>query len=281
MPEANLELFRYHLVHIIRQQRRMIYLFKKLRFRAWTLLIRFRSNKDLDVNKIIWINQKKIKYSALELNLFNIGRVIGGDWDKSTKKFEDRDTYMDLRRRFIEGTKWNNTRFYKYVLGKLERGRIYSTRKNLLSLHLGIRTKNELDKEMKRIDHLYYEIKTNGYKSKKAIKKDGYKSNTIRENPFENDPMESEDEITVNIGRNGALFFNDGVHRLSIAKILKIPKIPVKVIIRHTEWMKLRKDLLELASKREGKINQSLTHPDLQDILAHYREVKGKKYEDT
>lgn len=43
-----------------------------------------------------------------------------------------------------------------------------------------------------------------------------------------------DDDISVNVARDGRLLFNNrGHHRLSIAKILQVPFIPVQVIVRH------------------------------------------------
>lgn len=44
-------------------------------------------------------------------------------------------------------------------------------------------------------------------------------------------------EITVDIGRNGELLYAGfGIHRLSIAKILGIEKVPVIVGMRHARY---------------------------------------------
>jgi len=65
-------------------------------------------------------------------------------------------------------------------------------------------------------------------------------------------------------------YFKNGRHRLSIAKLLKIPKVPAKVILRHSEWMEFKKELLLYANETGGKLYQPLTHPDLKDIPSNY-----------
>ncbi len=50
------------------------------------------------------------------------------------------------------------------------------------------------------------------------------------------------DEITVNIGRDGDLLFNNGAHRLSIVKILDIEKIPIRIVVIHPKILKKLKN---------------------------------------
>lgn len=84
------------------------------------------------------------------------------------------------------------------------------------------------------------------------------------------DPLKAEDEVTVSIGRHGDLLFSDGAHRLAIAKLLGIQEIPVKIAVRHPEWIRFRRELLLCARDHGGKICQPVTHPDLKDMPAHH-----------
>ena len=64
------------------------------------------------------------------------------------------------------------------------------------------------------------------------------------------------------------------MHRLCIAKILNVEKLPVIVKTRHKEWVKLKEELYlfaqtcHLGSMHEGRLYQKLAHPDLQEIPA-------------
>ena len=83
------------------------------------------------------------------------------------------------------------------------------------------------------------------------------------------DQLQSEDEITVNVGRDGDLLFNNGGHRLAIVKLLGIPRIPIKITVRHPQWAKFRREILLYAEDQpSGKIYSPVTHPDLQDMPA-------------
>ena len=252
----------YHSTRILYTHPRLGRLVRELRFKVWMLLITVRSSKDLKINKIIWVDPKKICYVLRDTrgrklhSKFNIGNVFDGDWDKSLIRFEDSDVYQAFRKRFIYKEEWNTTDYYKNILSGIQKGNI--------SWNCG--TKKELDKRLRTIDDLYHKIITNGYKSSKEIHMGQYPYPVY-------DPFQREDEVLVNIGREGDFFFNDGRHRLSIAKILKIPKIPLKVGARHPEWMKFRTELLEFARTSQGsqgKLYQPLNHPDLQDIPSLY-----------
>lgn len=72
--------------------------------------------------------------------------------------------------------------------------------------------------------------------------------------------------IEVNIGRDGEYIRHNGRHRLSIAKILNMEEVPVKVHAIHEKWQKIRDDVYnnEVSKKRRKHIQG---HPDLQDVV--------------
>jgi 2-polyprenyl-3-methyl-5-hydroxy-6-metoxy-1,4-benzoquinol methylase len=115
----------------------------------------------------------------------------------------------------------------------------------------GIRNEVDFDKRCKYLDLLYAAIKTNGYIL----------------NRFGNDKDTGYDEIDVNIGRNGEYLFQNGVHRLSVAKILGIKCVPVMVFVRHKKWQEFRNYVISYAQKQpRAKLYQPIVHPDLSDI---------------
>jgi len=80
-------------------------------------------------------------------------------------------------------------------------------------------------------------------------------------------------EIGVNIDRDGRYLFNDGAYALGVAKALRLPQVPVKVRVRHRQWMEFRNFMWSLskgggASTRAAHLYQNPVHPDLQDIPA-------------
>lgn len=82
-----------------------------------------------------------------------------------------------------------------------------------------------------------------------------------------------ETEIGVNIDRDGRYLFNDGAEALGVAKALRLERVPVKVRVRHRQWMEFRHFMWSLsegggASTRAKHLYQNPVHPDLQDIPA-------------
>lgn len=92
----------------------------------------------------------------------------------------------------------------------------------------------------------------------------GYKSQV------ELDTNDLNHEVTINIGRSGDLLFSNGAHRLSIAKILGIEKIPVRIAVRHSDWVLFRKQYEKLSLGRDLKAYQPSIHPDLQHVPTHH-----------
>ena len=111
--------------------------------------------------------------------------------------------------------------------------------------------KQELDARCDYLDRVFMDIKRNGYRSQVELN-ERRRGIGLRYR---------EDEIAVNIGRQGDLLFNSGRHRLTFAKIAGIPRIPVKISVRHTEWEKFKAVKFELKTKNaiDGRTGQVKT----------------------
>lgn len=194
-------------------------------------------------NGMIYIDPEWIKYSLTYMpsgeKYRNIGLVEDGNWDLNCIKIEDNKCFVALKEHFTKNIPLENTEFYKNILKKIETGEMY----------WGCKTKDELIKKLKNRDELYYNIKNSGYKTQSELG-----NNHLL------------DEITVNIGRNGEFLFEDGAHRFSIARLLKIEKIPVIVTKRHYQWVKFKNEIIACDKVDSGKAHQSLVHPDLVSI---------------
>ena len=72
--------------------------------------------------------------------------------------------------------------------------------------------------------------------------------------------------ISILIGRNGHMFIYNGIHRLVCCLLSdKVDKIPVKVLLRHTQWAHFKRQCEDYA-KRRGGLYAQLPHPDLESI---------------
>jgi 2-polyprenyl-3-methyl-5-hydroxy-6-metoxy-1,4-benzoquinol methylase len=235
-------------------ERLLLHMWKNYRLLTYKLrlkLLAASGTNEIDVDKTIWVDPESIIYSSLkEFDIYrDKGGVIGGDWDRLDKRFEDLDIYVAFKERFVEGKDWADTAFYQRVLHEIING------KSLWRC----RNKVDLDRRCENLDSLFQNIKSKGYKSQSEI--------ISQENT--RDELQSEDEIAVNIGRDGDLLFNNGAHRLAIVKLLGIPNIPIKITARHAQWVNFRREILLYAEDQpSGKIYSPITHPDLQDIPA-------------
>jgi len=225
----------------------------------WRFKLKFKKcDMGFNVDRTYWINPNKIIYAIKGtdeiITGFDIvkdkGKIISGDWDlpENRIRFEDLDVYQAFYQRFVEGKSWQETDFYRRVVTEISKGKV----------KFGCKTKEEFDERCKKLDKLYQNIKNNGYKTQKEISMN-----------YRNRLLSEEDEIAVSIARTGELLFNNGMHRLSIAKILNLEKIPVKITVRHPGWVEFRKQILNQTGKN-GKVYHPLTHPDLADIPSEH-----------
>ncbi len=160
------------------------------------------------------------------------GAILEGDWDALGHRFEDLDVYRAFRDRMRRGVEWSRTDFYRRVLDDIARGKE--------KWHC--RTREQFDERCRRLDGLIEEIAREGYRL---------------------NPAEPTDAITVNIGRQGDLLFNEGRHRLSICKLLELPSIPVRVTVRHAEWARFLRAVQDEAGRSGAAAPFRLRHPDL------------------
>ncbi len=187
------------------------------------------------------------------------GQVIDGNWDISTYAFEDLDVVQALRQRIESGVAWSETDFYARLQREVRSKTVSSW---------NIHSEEQLDERCEYLDRLVESIKQKGFRLSHEVCLENETKGVSAHPVFGS-------EITVNIGRNGQYLFQDGRHRLAIAKILGIKRVPVKVLVRHTQWVKFRQFMRAIsqggaASSRSGQLYQNPVHPDLQDIpFAH------------
>jgi len=173
-----------------------------------------------ETGRVMWVSPKEITYCALrEFNIEDFeGMVVGGDWDRLEKRFEDLDVFHALREVLIDGKPWEETVFYQRIVDDLSKGDICWGCKN----RKGFRERCEA------LENLFSNIRKQGYKSQEQLAREPGSAHLARDR----------DEVTVGIGRHGDFLFCDSAHRLAIAKILEIDKIPVRIAVRHPEWVR-------------------------------------------
>jgi len=175
--------------------------------------------------------------------VWHFGSVSTGDWDlNGIPLHEHGDVYTILNQRLNQGIAFADIPEFIMHVKELERGAIVDS----------CTTRHEYVKRWHRIENLYHAIRDGGYKTQEELGAG---------NPL--------DEIRIQIGRKGTLLFEEGLHRLAIAQLLHLERVPVIVTRRHAEWAKLRSDVIKIVVQR-GFIHQTFNHPDLDGIPKLY-----------
>jgi hypothetical protein len=244
--------------------------FRKIAKNLWAISCKFSLKlksfiQSVDLEKVYWINPKKIKYcfgegsSYFSLYPIYTGKLFIKDWDltQNLAKFEEKRLHKAYYKHFIEGREWEETEFYQTVLNQIKMG----------IFKWGCSSERDFLKRCEELDELYEDIKKNGFKTQRMLGEERIlKHKGIRE---------LRDEIKVAIDRYGNLIFCSGQNRLAIAKILNLNQIPVKIYRRHKDWLKFRKDILTYIKKElNGKAYQPILHPDLSDVPSEWSDKR-------
>lgn len=227
-------------IHLWRRQ--------SLRFKTWLRYGRlYRS--EMNPYRVMWVDPGEIDLMQ-EKNLIRkddirVCHVIGGDWDLRERKFVDRTHFQVLKQRFADRIQWNEMAFIDLVRKRIsERGQYWN----------GCSSEDDIQARCVFLDKLYAEIKENGYNVPKGVKP-GVSGISLASTP---------DEVAVSIGRDGRFFFVTGRHRLTIAKILGLHSIPVRVVVRHAEWQSLRDQFYTSSTEQQAlQFRKYSSHPDM------------------
>lgn len=138
------------------------------------------------------------------------GQVRGGDWDLSVKPLVDTVKYLACKAHFVDGKDWADTGIFERHLEIIARN----------GQSDGCRTLEDLKRRYGRIDALFAETQATG-----------------RFRPRCDLPSYFRREhggVFVHIDRDGrAIRRGGGEHRFAIARILKLPEIPVQPGVIH------------------------------------------------
>lgn len=217
------------------------------RWRCSNEILKYRCSPD--PFKIEYVNPDTIKRYTGRVGREHMNRrklfgsVLNGDFDKSGIRMEESSIYQAAKDHFIHKIPWNKTDAFRHRMKKFERGEYSSSQ---------YKTKEDILDRYRRFDELYERIRVEGYRSQHEILKE---SGNTNDGLF----LDTLDEVTVDVGRNGELLLVDGIHRLAIAKVLELDKIPVVFLVRHKEWMEYREQLCQ-------NNNKIPDHPDLRDL---------------
>lgn len=178
------------------------------------------------------------------------GVVTGGDWDRTGERFEELDVFRAYERHFEEGVPWAETAFFERVVDEIADGQV----------RWGCRSREEFERRCDRLDRLYETIRTEGYRTQAELSESDATDPMNRSPPLKTERFKH--EIAVTVGRDGEVFFSDGRNRLSIAKLLGLERVPVRVLRRHREWQSVR----DAYVRGEPIPASARDHPDLEQL---------------
>lgn len=167
---------------------------------------------------------------------WHAGRVLDGDWDLACEPLADYHLTQIFHERFTEGRDWTEIHYIRRALKKVKRGeRAWGGR---------CRTKAEVFDRCNYIDALHDRLNRKGYRA---------------------DAAGDFTHFLVNIGRNGEIIRNnDGKHRIIMSRMIGIPYLKARVLIRHSSWQAVRG---RIAAGDRSLAARHRDHPDLEDLL--------------
>jgi hypothetical protein len=135
--------------------------------------------------------------------------IVDGDWDLESRPFEPRESIVKL---VLEDRQPRDTSEYQRLISKVRAGDLGWAR--------GLKSPRDVDRYFDQLLEAVESIRKGGMRSQVEL------------------AGTQGDEVRVCIGRNGDLsIFGGGTHRLSIALVLGIDRIPVLVKRVHRSWV--------------------------------------------
>jgi 2-polyprenyl-3-methyl-5-hydroxy-6-metoxy-1,4-benzoquinol methylase len=206
-----------------------------------TLRYPFHESSQVQHENIISVSPQDIELALIsEVTTENVQVLEKSDgWDLKVYPFKENVFHRSAIDHFMNGVPWQETEVFQRNLNDINAG----------IERFGCSDIQDLVKRYQQWDKLFISIKERGYIAAKELIGD------------------FKEEITVVIGRNGEIIFNNGRHRLSICKLLNIDLIPVFVLSRHKAWLRFKNELKAFGDSSEvKKIYARIPHPDLHEF---------------
>lgn len=143
--------------------------------------------------------------------MWHFGTVCGGDWDVDGALVQEYGyIYPILKQRVEGGLAYDEIPEFRQNLELVRQGK---TPENC-------RSESQYREKWTKTEKLYWTIKSEGYQTQRQLK-------AVR-------PL---NEIRIQVGRNGDLLFEEGIHRLVIAQLLGLKRVPTIVTRQHVDWV--------------------------------------------
>lgn len=201
----------------------------------------------------VWVDPCEVESYVKVNKEWGLGRILNWNFNYDARPFFDKWRAKGLKEHFSKNKKWKNTIYWAQYETKFEDGTPVGNYSSFEQF-IDIRTDH--------LDELYEDIKNNGYRPNFEAGHDVPDEDIHRDIWHELEPL-------VVIGKDGSIFFVDGWHRFTIAKLLNLNSVPVNVLARHSEWQNLR-DTISRANRTDDldlEVHQYIDHPDLEDVI--------------
>lgn len=180
------------------------------------------------------------------------GRVFDGDWDTGNNRITESTIYQSFRAHFEAGVSWDQTAFYEETRSAIEAG----------SSPWDCGSVADLDERCQELDRLYEQIAEDGYKTQDELYEAGVET-TSPHRLY----RRIWGEIGVHIGRDGEVIFQDGRNRLTMALLCDLDRVPVVILVRHSDWQATREHVARGEITRGSLPERLQEHPDLVDLF--------------
>jgi len=185
------------------------------------------------------VTKHELSKAYFPIPLFE-GRVVPGEWDRHRKPYRFDRVYRAFADRYLEGVDWMETEYAQHMLLL---GELYDV--------------EDVRQRLDTCESLH-----------RSMVREGYEPSS--------DPTRN---VPVNVGRDGTLIFNnwEGHHRLALAKLLGIDRIPVFVVVRHERWEELREEVAaaDAIGDLGDRATRQLDHPDVRPL--HEFDHEGRR----
>jgi hypothetical protein len=168
---------------------------------------------------MIWVPTHRLEGKIISSN--RMRGIVGGDWDlRQRVLLADTDKHKSIYQHFVDGVPWEetdvftNSYMHRFKPHESQQGKIeYQA---MLMRYRG------------KLEDVFRNLKRVGFSPNFKL-------------PF------------ALVGRSGEVMLgNQGNHRVAMAKLLGIERVPCEVIVRHSDWERLRKN-----------------NPDHRDVVDH------------
>jgi len=183
----------------------------------------FKFSKTLRIGRLIrnaldveYVDPSKIKYRVRRSGGGASPYIEAGDWDLMKTPFKWNESVNQL---FVEKLKPEETDQYKQMKSSIDEQDWHMSR--------NCRNEKDLDLYFQTLFDIYNDMKNDSFKPS-SESRPIYQNTRKRYYP---------DEICISIGRNGEYIAErGGGHRISMAQLLKVEKIPVIMIGMHFDY---------------------------------------------